>query len=127
MPQKSQVECYEHQDYSKIRHEPFPECVSEEENVHTDDDGHHRQHVKYDSYLRAHFTSIGWSVHPHRPTPVDAADDPPNSQPHIFRIPKDPPAYRRLDLGRPAGLLTPIMAIFAVLVVANASLRVLRH
>jgi hypothetical protein len=32
-----------------------------------------------------------------------------------------------LDLGRPAGLLTPIMAIFAVLVVANASLRVLRH
>ncbi len=56
MPQESQVERCEHQDDSNIRYQPFPEAVSEEHDIYTDDDGCHGHHVKYASYLSAHLS-----------------------------------------------------------------------
>ncbi|HEY3777499.1 MAG TPA: hypothetical protein VGL35_05535 [Rhizomicrobium sp.] len=58
MPQDSEVERCEHQDNSNIHCQPFPEPVSEEPEIHTDDDGCHRQHVKHDNYLSAHFSRV---------------------------------------------------------------------
>jgi uncharacterized protein YdaT len=56
MFEKSEVERCEHHDESNIRRQPLPESISEKEQVHTDNDGHHRRHVKQDSYLSAHFS-----------------------------------------------------------------------
>ena len=53
--QESQVERREHQDDSNIHHQAFPESVFKEREIYTDYDGCHRQHVKHDSYLSAHF------------------------------------------------------------------------
>ncbi len=55
MPEESQIESYEHQDNANIRHQSFPELVSEEQEIYTDYDGGHRHHVKHYSYLPAHF------------------------------------------------------------------------
>src|ERR1700731_3301556 len=54
-PEESQVESYEHQDNASIHCQPFPESVSEEDDIYTDYDGCHRHQVKHDSYLSAHF------------------------------------------------------------------------
>jgi hypothetical protein len=54
MPQESQVESCERQDNANIRCQPFPESVSEEQEIYTDYDGCHRHHVKHHSYLSAH-------------------------------------------------------------------------
>jgi len=54
--EKSQVESREHQDNPNIYCQPFPESVSEEREIHADYDGRHRQHVKDDAYLSAHFS-----------------------------------------------------------------------
>ena len=56
-PEESQVESCEHQDNANIHRQPFPESVSEEHEIYTDDDGCHRRHVKHDGYLSAHFSS----------------------------------------------------------------------
>jgi hypothetical protein len=61
MPQESQVESSEHQDDSNIHCQPFPESVSEEQDIYSDDDGYHRQRVNYDSYLSAHFRPLAQS------------------------------------------------------------------
>jgi hypothetical protein len=53
--QESQVDRSEHQDDSNIHHQAFPESVSEEREIYTNYEGCHRQHVKRDSYLSAHF------------------------------------------------------------------------
>jgi len=53
-PEESEVESYEHQDNANIHCQPFPESVSEEHEIYTDDDGYHRHHVKHVSYLSAH-------------------------------------------------------------------------
>src|ERR1019366_3201107 len=54
-PQESQVESCEHQDNANIHCQPFPESVSEEQEIYTDYDGCHRHRVKHDRYLCAHF------------------------------------------------------------------------
>jgi hypothetical protein len=51
--QESQIERCERQDDADIRDQPFRESVSEEHEIYADDDGHHRRHVKDDSYLPA--------------------------------------------------------------------------
>jgi hypothetical protein len=56
-PQESPVESSEHQDNADIHHQPFPESVSEEQQIYTDDDGCHRHDVKYDNHLSAHFSA----------------------------------------------------------------------
>ena len=55
-PEESKVESCEHQDNANIHCEPFPKSVSEEREIYTDYDGHHRHHISHDSYLSAHFT-----------------------------------------------------------------------
>jgi hypothetical protein len=55
-PEESEVEGREHQDNADIHCEPFPETVSEEREIDTDDDGYHRRHVKHDTCLSAHFS-----------------------------------------------------------------------
>jgi hypothetical protein len=55
-PEESQVESREHQDNANIHCQPFPESVSEEDEIYTDYDGCHRHHVKHDNYLSAHFS-----------------------------------------------------------------------
>jgi hypothetical protein len=54
--QESEVESYEHQDDTNIHGQPFPEPVSEEQDIYSDYDGYHRHHVKHDGYLSAHFS-----------------------------------------------------------------------
>jgi hypothetical protein len=56
--EKSQVESCEYQDNADIHHQPFPKSVSEEHEIRADNGGHHRQHVKRDSYLSAHFSTL---------------------------------------------------------------------
>jgi hypothetical protein len=58
-PEESQVESNEHQDNADIHCQPLPELVSEEHEIHADYDGHHRHHVKHDSYPSAHFSGNG--------------------------------------------------------------------
>jgi hypothetical protein len=53
--EEPEVESCEHQDNANIHCQPFPELVSEEHDIYTDYDGCHRDHVKHDSYLSAHF------------------------------------------------------------------------
>src|SRR5579862_9398996 len=55
-PEESQVERYEHQDDSNIHQQPFPKPVSEKHEIYGDDDGCHRDDVKHDRYLPAHFS-----------------------------------------------------------------------
>jgi len=55
MSEKSKIEAAEHQDDSDIHYQPFPELVSEEREIYTDDNGRHRHHVKRDRYLSAHY------------------------------------------------------------------------
>jgi hypothetical protein len=54
--QDSKVESCEHQDNANIHCQPFPESVSEEQEIYSDYDGCHRHHVKHDSYVSAHFS-----------------------------------------------------------------------
>jgi hypothetical protein len=56
--EESEVEGYEDQDNANIHCQPFPESVSEEREIYTDDDGYHRHHVKHVSYLSAHFSLL---------------------------------------------------------------------
>ena len=57
-PEESQVESCEHQDNANIHCQPFPGSVSEEHEIYNDYDDYHRHHVKHDSYLSAHFSSL---------------------------------------------------------------------
>src|SRR5262249_54615210 len=52
--QEPQIERCEHQDYSDVHHQPFPEPVPEEQDVHADNDGYQREHVKHDDCLSSH-------------------------------------------------------------------------
>jgi hypothetical protein len=45
--EESEVESCEHQDNANIHCQPFPELVSEEEEIHRDYDGYHRHHIKH--------------------------------------------------------------------------------
>jgi hypothetical protein len=53
--QESKVESYEHQDNSYIHHQPFPEPVSEKQEIHSNYNGCHQHDVKYHNYLFPHF------------------------------------------------------------------------
>jgi hypothetical protein len=52
--QEPQIERREHQDYSDVRHQPLPEPVPEEQDVHADHGGYQREHVKDDGCLSSH-------------------------------------------------------------------------
>ena len=52
--QEPQTECREHQNNPDVHHQPLPEPVPEEQDVHPDDDGYQRENVKHDSCLSFH-------------------------------------------------------------------------
>ena len=54
--EESQIESREHQDNANVRYQPFPESVSEERDIQTNNDCYHCHHVKRDSDLSAHFS-----------------------------------------------------------------------
>jgi uncharacterized protein (DUF4415 family) len=66
MPEESEVEGGEDQDDANIRYQPFPESVSEEGEIYTDDDGCHHHRVQQASYSAAgfrrnrHWNSPSW-------------------------------------------------------------------
>lgn len=57
--EESQIESDEHQHNANIRHQPFPESISEERNIQTHNDRYHCDEVKRDSDLFAHFSLHG--------------------------------------------------------------------
>jgi len=52
--QESQIECREHQDNSDVYYQPRPEVVPEEQDVHADHDGYHREHIQDGACLSSH-------------------------------------------------------------------------
>ncbi len=42
------MERCEHKDDPDVHYQPLPEPVPEEQDVHADDDGYQREHVKHD-------------------------------------------------------------------------------
>jgi hypothetical protein len=59
MPEESQIESAKHQDKSDIHHQPFPEPVSEEQQIDGNDNGRHQRDVNYHDCLSSHFESSG--------------------------------------------------------------------
>ena len=53
-PEEPQIESYKHQGNTDVHCQPFPESVSEEREINTDDDRCHRHHVKDSNHLSAH-------------------------------------------------------------------------
>src|SRR4029434_10258316 len=51
-----QIERREHQDNADVHHQPRPELVPEEQDVHADHDAYQREHVKHDGNLSAHLS-----------------------------------------------------------------------
>jgi len=56
--QEPQIERPEYQDYSDVHHQPLPQPIPEEQDIHADYDGHQREHVKHDSYLSSHLSFL---------------------------------------------------------------------
>jgi hypothetical protein len=52
--QEPQIKGPEYQDDSDVYHQPCPELVAEEKDVHADHDGYQREHVKHDGWLSSH-------------------------------------------------------------------------
>jgi hypothetical protein len=67
-PEESEVESGEYQDDADICGKPFPESVSEEQNIYTDYDDCHRYDVKHDRNLAAHFRLLAYRLNRHRST-----------------------------------------------------------
>ena len=53
-PEESPVETCEHQDNTDVHCQAFPESVSEERKIYTDDSGCHRHCIKHDSYVSSY-------------------------------------------------------------------------
>ncbi len=72
--EESEVESCKHQDNANIHCQPFPESVSEEQKIHTNDDGYHRHHVKHASCLFAHLSKTrcrpGFTRRPRSQSPL---------------------------------------------------------
>jgi len=62
-----EVERYEHQDDANVGRQPFPEVVSEEEDVHTDHDACHRDHVQRAGGQPSHRFSVSPRSRPQGP------------------------------------------------------------
>jgi hypothetical protein len=54
MLQEPQIDRREHHNDCDVHYQPRPELVSEEQDVHADHDGYHREHVKHNDYLSSH-------------------------------------------------------------------------
>jgi hypothetical protein len=58
--QEPEVKRPEHEDNPDVYCEPLPELVPEEQDVHGDHDGDHRQHIEHDGWRSSH----GHTMHP---------------------------------------------------------------
>src|SRR6516162_9712489 len=59
-PQKPQIDRREYHDNSHVYYQPRPEVMPEEQDIHDDHNGYHREHVKHDSCLSSHrFVLLG--------------------------------------------------------------------
>jgi len=56
--EESEVESREYQDDANVHGQPFPEVVSEERDIDTDNNRHHCHAIKHDSDLSAHSVPI---------------------------------------------------------------------
>jgi hypothetical protein len=56
--EEPEVEGGEYQDDADIHHQPFPEPVFEEQEIHRDDNGRQQHWIKYDSRLATHFRPL---------------------------------------------------------------------
>ncbi|WP_234392331.1 hypothetical protein [Streptomyces sp. WM6378] len=54
MLQELQTERGKYQDDSDVHHQPLPELVPEEQNVHANHDSYEREHVEHDDSLSSH-------------------------------------------------------------------------
>ena len=52
--QEPQIDRREYQDNPDVNDQPNPELVPEEQDVHADHDGYHREHVKRGGYPVSH-------------------------------------------------------------------------
>jgi hypothetical protein len=52
---KEPQEGCKHQDNANIHHQPFPEPISKEEKIHTNDNGYHQQSDKHGRHALCHF------------------------------------------------------------------------
>src|SRR5260370_41119689 len=66
--QEPKVERREHQDDPDVHHQPLPEPVPEEQDVHADHDGYQREHVKCDGCLSSHPSFLLRAAHRHHPS-----------------------------------------------------------
>lgn len=85
---ESQVESGEYQDNSDIHHQPFPDPVSEEQKIYSDDDGYQQHHVKHDICLSYHLSPQVNSTHSdlkliYKTFRLEMPDGPPRK---IFRL-----------------------------------------
>jgi hypothetical protein len=62
--QESQVESCEHQDNSYIHCQPFPEPVSEEQEINGNYNSYQQHNAEYDRCLFSHFRSSAQSISP---------------------------------------------------------------
>lgn len=52
--QEPEIERHKYQDNTDVHQQPSPELVPEEQDVHADHDGYHREHVKHDGCPASH-------------------------------------------------------------------------
>ena len=52
--QEPQIDRRKNQDNSDVNDQPIPELVPEEQDVHADHEGYHREHVKREGYPVSH-------------------------------------------------------------------------
>jgi hypothetical protein len=52
--EEPEIEGHKYQDNSDVNEQPIPEVVPEEQDVHADHDGYHREHVKHDDRPASH-------------------------------------------------------------------------
>ena len=80
-PGQQQIDRGEYHDDRDIADQPRQQVMSQEQNVHTDYDRHHRDHVKSGSCLSSHWfvllcESLSSKPRARRASPVSGADPP---------------------------------------------------
>jgi hypothetical protein len=58
--EESEVESRKHQNDTNIHCQPFPKAISEEREIHADDDDYHHHGIKHSSYLSGHLPNTPW-------------------------------------------------------------------
>src|SRR5664279_2699168 len=73
MLQEPEIERPEHQDDPDVGHQPLPEVVPEEQDVHANHDDYHREHVEHGRCLPSHDSFLLWATNRSKITSAHAA------------------------------------------------------